>query len=217
MIETSLLKYLPPADLAAAGLWIEKNSQVQMLKRAEAVYRQGDPANGIYIVAEGLIGLSLIGQQSGKEHLLRLFKAGDFFGHRSLFQSESHHASAIALESSRIYVLQKKDFFYLTEKYPAILRAIVEILAKELGKAERLHVDIIENQILPRTAHALVYLKDVHPNHNWTRQEIANFCASTVSTVIKTLALLEERGLIEQEGRVIHIKDRDALLHFSEE
>ncbi|MBX3041006.1 MAG: winged helix-turn-helix domain-containing protein, partial [Bdellovibrionaceae bacterium] len=58
--------------------------------------------------------------------------------------------------------------------------------------------------------------KDLHPRHRWTRLEIASFCASTPSTVIKALAQLEEKGLISQKGREIEIRDRKALLSLHE-
>jgi CRP-like cAMP-binding protein len=58
-----------------------------------------------------------------------------------------------------------------------------------------------------------IYLKDLHPERNWTRQEIANFCSSTVSTVIKTLAEREDKKLIRQAGRVIEVLDRTALVN----
>ena len=74
---------------------------------------------------------------------------------------------------------------------------------------------ILENQILSRTAQAIIYLKDLYPEHNWTRQEIANFCASTVSTVIKAMAELEDMGLIKQQGRSIEILKREELLQMT--
>lgn len=212
MLRSDLLKSLTDPEKSEVGALIAKRSKLLEFKRAQTIYRQGDAAQGLYLIEQGLVGLVILGQESGKEHLLRLFKAGDFFGHRTLFRGELHHASAVALEATRVLFLEKDGFLELIDRHPKILRSIVEILADELGKAERIHVDIIESQILARTAHALVYLKDVHPDHNWTRQEIANFCASTVSTIIKTLAELEEMGYIEQDGRIIRIKNRDALL-----
>ncbi len=100
---------------------------------------------------------------------------------------------------------------------PVLLKDVVVVLAKELRQAEIQHVMILENQILARAAQALIYLKDLHPEHSWTRQEIANFCASTVSTIIKTLAELEARGLILQEGRAITILNREGLLLLQDE
>ena len=98
------------------------------------------------------------------------------------------------------------------EKHPSLLRDVVKVLSKELRRCETHQVMILENQILVRTAQAVVYLKDLHPDHSWTRQEIASFCASTVSTVIKALSELENLNLIKQDGRSIQVLDRDGLI-----
>ena len=101
-------------------------------------------------------------------------------------------------------------------EHPELYKHLIHVLSKELRRCEVQHVMILENQILARTAQALVYLKDLHPKHPWTRQEIANFCASTVSTVIKALAKLEAMNLIRQDGRQIEILDRDSLINLQE-
>lgn len=194
----------------------ESQSETMDLKRSESVYAQGDQPKGIYFVKSGLVGLVITGQTSGKEHLLRFFKEGQFFGHRALFSDEGYHGSAIALEPTVLRMVPKKVLLDAIEKQPALLKEVVRVLSKELRRAETHQVMILENQILVRTAQALVYLKDLHPEHNWTRQEIANFCASTVSTIIKALAQLEESKFIKQEGRAIKILDRNALIALQE-
>lgn len=190
----------------------ETHSKLIELKRGDFVYRQGDLPKGIYFVKQGLIGLVLIGQASGKEHLLRFFKQGQFFGHRSLFSNEGYHGTTVALEPTVLKLVSKEIIMKAIEQEPRLLQEVVKVLSKELRRSETHQVMILENQILARTAAAIVYLKDLHPNHNWTRQEIANFCASTVSTVIKALAELEAKNLIKQEGRSIEILNRDGLI-----
>ncbi|MGZ3746385.1 MAG: Crp/Fnr family transcriptional regulator, partial [Pseudobdellovibrionaceae bacterium] len=106
----------------------------------------------------------------------------------------------------------KNNVLAMIEKEPFLLRGVVRVLSKELRRCETRQVMILENQTLMRTAQALVYLKDLDVEHNWTRQEIANFCASTTSTVIKALAELEAMGFIQQEGRAIQILNRDGLI-----
>lgn len=191
---------------------LNSQSQTLELKRGDSVYRQGDIPKGIYFVQKGLVGLVLTGSGSGKEHLLRFFKQGQFFGHRALFSNEGYHGNAIALEPTILKLVPKNTVLSVLEKNPIFYKDVITVLANELRRCEIQHVMILENQILGRIAQALVYLKDLHPDHNWTRQEIANFCASTVSTVIKTLAQLEESGYIAQEGRAITILDRDGLI-----
>lgn len=189
----------------------ESQSTIFTLKRGESVYRQGDQPKGIYFVKSGLIGLTKIGT-TGKEHLLRFFRQGQFFGHRTLFSNEEYHGSALALQTTHLKFVRKEAILKAIDDYPRLLLDVVRVLSRELGRCENQHVLILDNQIGVRVAQSLIFLKDLHPDHNWTRQEIANFCASTVSTVIKALSDLERAGLIAQEGRSIQILNREQLI-----
>lgn len=201
------------SELSTEIKWqFESQSKSIELKRGEFVYRQGDFPAGIYFVKQGLVGLMLVGQASGKEHLLRFFRQGQFFGHRALFSNEGYHGTSVAIEPTVLKLVPKEIIMMAIEKQPTLLREVVNVLSKELRRCETHQVMILENQILVRTAQAVVYLKDLHPDHNWTRQEIANFCASTVSTVIKALSELEELNLIKQDGRSIQVLNRDGLI-----
>lgn len=191
---------------------LQKATQKLTFRRGEVIYRQGDSPRGVYFIEEGLVGLVLIGEASGKEHLVRFFKAGQFFGHRTLFAGETHHATATALEKTLVTFIPKDPFLRVADKNPCLYKDVMQVLAKELRASEVRHVSIMESQVLSRAAQALVYLKDLYPEHNWTRQEIANFCASTASTIIKAMAELEDRGLIAQKGRSIEILNRQALI-----
>lgn len=201
------------SELSTEIKWqFESQSKTIALKRGDVVYQQGDSPRGIYFVKQGLVGLMLVGPSSGKEHLLRFYRQGQFFGHRALFSDEGYHGVSIAIEATVLKLVPKEIIMNTTEKYPFLLKNVVKVLSKELRRCESHQVMILENQILARTAQALIYLKDLHPDHSWTRQEIANFCASTVSTIIKALSELEEMGLIRQEGRSIQVLKRDELI-----
>lgn len=205
------------SDLPSDVKWsFESKAETKSLKRGEAVYRQGESPKGMYFVKRGLVGLVILAPSSGKEHLMRFFRQGQFFGHRAMFSEEGYHGTAVALEATEIRFVPREVILAAVTKHPELLKDVVQVLSKELRRCENHQVMILENQILGRIAQSLVYLKDIHPEHNWTRQEIANFCASTVSTVIKGMARLEELGLIQQDGRVIRIVDREGLLSIVE-
>lgn len=195
---------------------LEADSKAMVFKRGETIYRQGEVPRGIYVVKTGLVGLTLVGSSSGREHLLRFFRHDHFFGHRALFSDEGYHGTTIALEPTELSLIPRDAILAALAQQPSALREIVKTLARELRRCETQHVLILENQIVGRVAQALIYLKDLHPGHNWTRQEIANFCASTVSTVIKTLSQIEDLGLIRQDGRSIDIVDREGLMRLQE-
>lgn len=201
------------SDLDSEMRWFfESQSKALQFKRGDHIYSQGESPKGIYFVKSGLVGLTMISAKSGKEHLLRFFRQGQFFGHRSMFSKEGYHGNAVALETTNIKFVPKEAVLSGIEKNKSLLEDVVFVLSKELRRCETQHVMVLENEILVRVAQSLIYLKDLHPEHNWTRQEIANFCASTVSTVIKALTELEETGYISQEGRIISILDRNNLI-----
>lgn len=208
-MNTNLLWPELPAEVA---LEFNKATHATKYKRGEYVYRAGEITKGLYFVKQGLVGLTMIGASTGREHLLRFFRQGQFFGHRALFTNEGYHASALVLESSEIEMISKNTVCDVLARNPQMYREFINVLARELRKAEEQHVMILENEIIPRTAQALVYLKEIKPDHNWTRQEIANYCGSTVSTVIKAMAELEDQGLISQNGREFNLLDRDKLI-----
>lgn len=191
---------------------LDQNSITLEFKRGDVIYSPGEAPKGLYLVINGLVGLSIVGEDSGKEHLLRFFTSGQFFGHRSLFSDEVYHANSIALEKTTLKLLPKNVLNQILEDHPILYKDLLKYLGKELRRAENLHVMILENQILSRTAQAIIYLKNLHPNHNWTRTEIANFTASTTSTIIKAMAQLEDMGLIRQTGRSIEILNKEELL-----
>jgi CRP-like cAMP-binding protein len=195
----------------------ERTAKSIELKRGDTVYRAGDQPQGLYFVQKGLVGLVLYGSSSGREHLLRFFKTGQFFGHRALFSEEGYHGSTIVLEPTSLKLIPKATVVHVLQRRPELYSGIVRVLSGELRRCEEQRVMILENQILARTAQALVYLKDLKPDHMWTRQEIANFCASTVSTVIKAMAELEVMGLIKQQGRAIEILDQDGLINLQDQ
>lgn len=201
------------SDLTPEMHWyFESQSQSLQFKRGDHIYSQGESPKGMYFVKSGLVGLTILSSTSGKEHLLRFFREGQFFGHRALFSDEGYHGNTIALEPTAIRFIPKASVLAGIEKDQSLLKNVVYVLAKELRRCETQHVMILENEIKVRVAQSLIYLKDLHPQHNWTRQEIANFCASTVSTVIKALAELETEGFILQEGRSIQILNRGGLI-----
>ena len=191
---------------------LESNAQTFEFKRNDFIYRQAEDPKGIYFIKKGLVSLILTGPESGKEHLMRFFRQGQFIGHSSLFSNEGYHGSTMALEPTTLKLIPKKTAIDLVNENPHLLFSIVNVLSRELRRSETMHVMILENEILVRVAQSLIYLKNLHPEHSWTRQEIANFCASTVSTVIKALAELETMNLIIQEGRKIEIINHDGLL-----
>lgn len=188
-----------------------KDAKALRFKRGDVIYRVGDQPENIYFLESGLVGLALWGE-SGKDHLVRFFRAGQVFGHRSLFEKAPYHATATVIENSVVQVLSKTELREKMRGNCDLAEKFLENLARELRESESKQLILNEKDAPARIAEAVVYLKELHPDYSWTRQEIADFCGTTTPTVIRNLAHFVEEGLIEQKGREIVILDREALL-----
>lgn len=181
------------------------------VKKGQFLYKIGEEPTGIFVIEKGLMGLIYYGAK-GSEHLLRVFKTGQVMGHRSLFSKEKYHGSAIAMEDTLIYKINKDVICNLIRKHSEIAFVVIESLALDLRRSEEKLVALTDADVFTRVASAVYFIKEIYPDHKWTRKEIASFCGSTTATVIKTLAEFEKQGLIEQTGRDIHILDKKKLL-----
>jgi len=190
---------------------IFKDARSLKFKRGDVIYKMGELPQNIYLLQTGLVGLVVWGE-SGKDHLLRLFKQGQIFGHRSFFAKEKYHASATVLQDTEVLVLSKDEMRERMKGNCDLAEKLLETLATELRRSEEKQVILTEKDVTARIAEAVVYFKELHPTHSWTRQEVADFCGTTVATVIRTLAKFVDDGLIEQQGREIIILKKDELL-----
>lgn len=192
-----------------------KEHRVLKLKRGEYLYHSGDEVKNLFLIDKGLVGLVALTSKGG-EHLLRLYKTGQFFGHRALFAEEHYHGSSQALENSEIIAIPRFCIERLLDMYPKFSKIFLRLLSQELRIAEQQRVIISESDVEARVASALLYIKQVDSERNWTRKEIADFCGSTGPTVIKVILKFGQQGLIHFQGRKIEILKKDQLLKLTQ-
>jgi CRP-like cAMP-binding protein len=197
----------------------EKLSQRSMLKsfdKNEFIYEKGEKPKGIYFIKRGLVGLFDI-SINGNESLLRVF--GDKFtlGHRTFISEEEYHASAKCLLPSKVLFLPLDSPDELFQLSPNIYKHITLIMARDLRIAEERINDSIGKRVSNRIIETLIYLKTKHPDYQWTRREIGEYCGAKTETVTRVLSQLEKQNFIQKEGRDIIIKDKQKLLEYSED
>lgn len=185
------------------------------LKRGEYVYNMGDDPRELYLIESGLVGLFHIAE-SGKETFLRVFTKDSIFGHRSYFAETPYHATAMALEKTKLCVISTEQCHDICESNPKLLKEMLKMVSSELGQAELRMSGLHDKSANKRIIESLIYLKYKNPDHIWTRKEIAEFSASTFETVARVMTKLSQEGLIEKVGRDYNILNSDKLIQYSE-
>lgn len=99
----------------------------------EVILKQGDIGNGLYIVVDGEISVSMKLPGTASKQIDDL-KACDFFGEISLIEKSLTTASIIALSDSNCMLLTQEDFYALYIVYPQIILKILQTVVKVIIK-----------------------------------------------------------------------------------
>ena len=102
----------------------------------EAVFWDGDPGAGMYIILSGAVNI-MDEQPDGKEHKLARLEQGEFFGELGLLDETPRSASAIADEDAVIIGFFRTDLLSLIERRPKLGIKIVLNLARVVGERLR--------------------------------------------------------------------------------
>jgi len=202
---------------------VSHNKVTNTYKKGQTIFFQGNPPFGLYCINSGKIKVSKLGND-GKESIIRIAGAGDVLGHRSLFSQENYTATATVIEDAAICFLDKKFIFKAVEKEPTVALNIIQKLSKEMGAAEARNAALSQKNVRERLAELLLILKKTYGiqegnrcrlDIKLTREEIASMVGTANETIIRFFSEFKDEGLIEQEGKVIFIKDENRLVEFA--
>lgn len=88
---------------------LASSAQVHRVLKNQYLYRRGDPATGVYLVAVGQIKASIPVARSRHGKVIEMFGAGDSFGETLMLLNHPHIVDAQALDDSVVIWLDKRD------------------------------------------------------------------------------------------------------------
>jgi CRP/FNR family cyclic AMP-dependent transcriptional regulator len=175
------------------------------------VFFENEEGDIFFMILEGRIKVTILGDD-GREIILSVLGAGDFFGELALLDNEPRSATAIAIEESELLSLHRTDFENVIAGNPAILGALIKVLTTRLRRANHQISTLALLDVYGRVARVMLdmakeegkRLKDGRiAFRRATHQEIANRIGTTRETVTRMLKDLERHGLIRVEGKEI--------------
>ena len=97
----------------------EKLLHRRTYKADEAIFWEGEPGVGMYIVQEGTVAIYKGSSEKEREELAKLAQ-GEFFGELALLDESPRSATAMALEDSKILGLFRPDLLELIDRKPRL-------------------------------------------------------------------------------------------------
>lgn len=184
------------------------------------VYHAGDPADHLYVVAEGRVKLSQV-TLAGTESLTDILVPGELFGAMSTLGEPVHLQSASALVGSCTLRIGQAAFREILLEYPAVALRVLDDVAARLTRAQSDIGGQSTDTVAQRVATSLLRLADklgqdrgargVLLEVPLSRVDLAGLARSTPESVSRVMSRWRREGVIDSGRRWTAILDRTRL------
>jgi CRP-like cAMP-binding protein len=107
-----------------------KYMETKSVKQFTEVVRQGEPGDAIFWILQGEVRVRMM--IGGKESILVVLSAGDFFGEVSLFDHGARSADVVANEDSVLLRMGARSFEKMVEEAPDVAAPFLFAMGKTL-------------------------------------------------------------------------------------
>ena len=207
-------------DLKAFLLKVGDGHTASTYRKLRVVFSQGEDADAVFYIQKGSAKVTVISQH-GKEAIVAILGANDFFGEGCLAGQKKRISSVMALTDSAIIRFDKKAIAKLIQKEPKFSDMFMAYL---LGRTIRVEADLVDqlfNSSEKRLARLLLLLvhfgqeNDARPRITKISQEtLAEMIGTTRSRVSFFMNKFRRLGFIDYNGHIeVHRSLLNVVLH----
>jgi CRP-like cAMP-binding protein len=201
-----LLSFLPDQELRKLASQVIEQHYVNN----EFVFRDGDHAEWLYFIKNGVIRCLKYGPD-GKKFILKPLLPGDSFCCESVTfdQSLAHPGNAQAMGNVTILKISRRTYLQLIEQYPRAGPQIISYLGRRLRESQEVAKGLALDPAEKRLASLIVRLAEKvgEPSKQglrltvvFTRDDLGHMSGMTEETVVRILSRWREQGLIATNG-----------------
>jgi len=177
------------------------------------VLTEGEMGDSLYMIQAGKVKV-FIGDEDGREIILKILSSGDFFGEMSMIDKQPRSASVSTIESSTFLVLTHAAFEKCVEQAPRIGNMVMRMLAQRVREADRKIGTLALMDVYGRVASTLLELAVYQDGklmvaERLSQQDLANMVGASREMVNRILKDLSDRGFISIESKAITIINRE--------
>jgi CRP/FNR family transcriptional regulator, cyclic AMP receptor protein len=208
----------PPRDFNLKKFLATVNGgrSVSDYRRGQKVFLQGDPADAVFYIQQGSIKVTVVSQR-GKEAVVAMQGAGDFFGEGCLNGQPLRLATAAAMTESVIMRLDKASIVRVLHDEPTFSEFFMRHLLSRNARVEEDLVDQLFNSSEKRLARLLLLManfgKEGRPEPviaKVNQETLAEMIGTTRSRVSFFMNKFRKLGFIDYNG---HLEVHTSLLN----
>jgi len=170
----------------------------------QVVFAQGDPANAIFYIQKGRVKLTVV-SSSGKEAVVAILGADDFFGEGCLTRQSQRVSTASAMDVCSIMRIEKARIVRLLHEEPAFSEVFVAHLLSRSIRVEEDLVDQLFNSSEKRLARVLLLLANFGKETviaKISQETLAEIVGTTRSRVSFFMNKFRRLGFIDYKDRL---------------
>ena len=213
--KTALLSSLSQPELQL----LSARTVRKLYHAGELLFSEGDPCNGLHIIATGKIRIFKT-SINGREQVLAVNVPGESVAELPVFDGGPFPASAVAIEDTEIAFISRRDFQAYCMDHPEVSLKVLVVVGARLRRLVGIIEELSFTTIRQRLIAALVKLAE-SDGRKTTRgtefqlpashQELANQLGTVRELISRNLMRLQAEGLLEVEARQIVVKDIKGL------
>jgi CRP-like cAMP-binding protein len=213
-------KKKPPFDPRTFLSKVNGGRTVAEYRNNKIVYRQGDPADAVFYVQTGKAKVTVLSEQ-GKEAVVAVLGAGDFFGEGCLAGQPLRLATVATLTECAITRIPKAEIVSTIHTEPAFAELFISHLLERNSRVEADLVDQLFNSSEKRLARTLLLLanfgKEGVPEPvlaKISQETLAEMIGTTRSRVSLFMNKFRKLGFIDYNGQIeVHRSLLNLVLH----
>jgi CRP-like cAMP-binding protein len=185
----------------------------------ERVYAAGDPAERLFVVAEGKIKL-LQHAAGGRDVLLDILTTGEFFGNLASLGVSVYPDTAQVLTPACVMSIRSDDFRRVLDEHPELALKTLAVMAARLQAANQRVMQLSSMPVDRRIAFTLLGLGNKLGRKQegsllidtpLSRDDLAEMTGTTPETVSRVMSQFQSDGIIESGRQWVAIKSMQQL------
>jgi CRP/FNR family transcriptional regulator len=213
--KTALLSSLSQAELQM----LAARSVRKLFSTSELLFSEGEPCNGLHIIARGKVRLFKT-SVNGREQVLSVNVSGESVAEIPVFDGGPYPASAVALEETEIVFISRRDFNAYCLEHPEVPLKVLTVVGARLrnlvGIIEELSFTTIRQRLISKLlklaqSEGKKTARGIEFQLPASHQELANQLGTVRELISRNLMRLQAEGLLDVDARQIVVKDVEGL------
>jgi len=205
----------PRAFLSQAGA----GKTVEKYAKNHKIFSQGDAADAVFFIQKGKVKITVLSEH-GKEAVVGIFAAGQFFGEGCLEGEESRSTTSQTMEECLITSITKSAMLATLGAEPRFSAFFIAYLLSRNSRIEDDLIDQLFNSSERRLARLLLLLANFGKEGGTpipvtlSQETLAEMIGTTRSRVSFFMNKFRKKGFIDYNGKIeVHRSLLDAVLH----